>query len=248
MRELAPGLWQLTGLLPYLSNVYLIEGPSGRAADATECMLVDAGTRWRAGPLLRQLRGRALSLVALTHCHPDHQGSAAAVCRRFGVPLACHELDAPVMEGREPMRPRKAAVRLADRLWSGPAHPVAVRWRGGENVGGFRVVHTPGHTPGHVLLFRQRDGVALVGDLLCNVRFWRGPGRLVEPPRVFSVDPEQNRRSVRLLLELGPTLLCFGHGPPLRCRVTLERYLARLDAGAAPARPFPAAVGVQPAG
>jgi glyoxylase-like metal-dependent hydrolase (beta-lactamase superfamily II) len=241
MRELAPGVWQLTALLPNLINVYLLEGPAGR-------VLLDTGTRWRAGLLLRQLRGRAPALVALTHCHPDHQGSAAAVCRRFGVPLACHELDAPAAEGREPMLPRTAAVRLAHRLWSGPPHPVAVRWRGGESVAGFRVVHAPGHTPGHVLLFRESDRVALVGDLLRHVSYARGPGHLLEMPTAFSVDPEQNRRSVRLLLELRPTLLCFGHGPPLRSLPVLERYLARLDGGLTVARPFPAAVGVQPAG
>ena len=51
-------------------------------------------------PHLRELRGHTPRLVALTHCHPDHQGAAKAVCDTFGIPLACHRADVPAMEGR----------------------------------------------------------------------------------------------------------------------------------------------------
>ena len=217
MHEVAPGVWQLRGILPNLVNVYL-------AGD----VLIDGGTRWDSGRLLRQLRGRPLALVALTHCHPDHQGSVAEVCRRKGVPLACHEADAPALEGRAPMLPRNSAVRLSTRLCAGPPHPVAIRWRGGESVAGFRVLHAPGHTPGHVVFFRDADRVAIVGDVLRNLNYLTGRPLLDEPPHFFSADPVENRRSIRLVLELRPTLMCFGHGPPLRDLALLERLVARL--------------------
>src|SRR5688572_20593530 len=121
MRELAEGVWQLSGLVPHVINTFLIRTPDGD-------VLIDAGTRWAAGRLLRQLRGRRLAAVALTHVHPDHQGSAAEVCRRLRVPLWCHEADADVMEGQSPMLPRTLALRLFDLLWSGPPWPVAARW------------------------------------------------------------------------------------------------------------------------
>ena len=89
MRQVADGVWLLRGYPPDMFNVYLMED-----------VLVDAGTRWARGRILSQLRQRRLSLVALTHCHPDHQGAARALCRRFGIPLACHEADVPAMEGR----------------------------------------------------------------------------------------------------------------------------------------------------
>jgi glyoxylase-like metal-dependent hydrolase (beta-lactamase superfamily II) len=232
MREIAPGLWQLAGLPPHLINVYL-------AGD----VLIDAATRWARYRVLRQLRGRNLSLVALTHCHPDHQGVAALVCRRFGVPLACHEADAPAMEGREPMLPRTPLVRLVGRLWSGPPHPVARRLRGGETVAGFRVIHTPGHTPGHVIYFRERDRVAIAGDLLNNLGLVAGRVRLQEPPHAFSADPLQNRRSIQTLLELGPSLVCFGHGPPLGDVAVLERLVERPAEPAPPALLLAGAVG-----
>src|SRR5687767_10649330 len=124
MRELADGVWQLVGVIPNLINTYLVRTPEGD-------VLIDGATRWTTGRTLRQLRGRELAMVALTHVHPDHQGAAAEVCRRFKVPLACHEADADVMEGKRRMGPPTWQVRLADRLWSGPPWPVALRWRGG---------------------------------------------------------------------------------------------------------------------
>src|SRR5262249_14750524 len=152
MRELAEGVWQLVGLVPNLINMFLVRIPDGD-------VLIDAGTRWTAGRTVRQLRGRKLAMVALTHVHPDHQGAAADVCRRFSVPLCCHEADADVMEGKRRMGPPTRLVRLADWMWSGPPWPVTTRWKGGEQFGEWEVVHAPGHTMGHVLFFRRRDGV-----------------------------------------------------------------------------------------
>ena len=93
MKRLADDLYQLRGFPPDGFNVYL-------AGD----VLIDSGTRWDRPRVLRQLRGRPPRLVALTHCHPDHQGAARAVCERFGVPLACHEADAGSAEGRHAMQ------------------------------------------------------------------------------------------------------------------------------------------------
>jgi hydroxyacylglutathione hydrolase len=68
MREVAADVWLLDGYPLDGLNVYLAEG-----------VLIDAGIRWDRYRLLRQLRGRKVSLMALTHCHPDHQGIAALV-------------------------------------------------------------------------------------------------------------------------------------------------------------------------
>lgn len=222
MRAVADGVWQLAGIVPHLINTYLVRTTVGD-------VLVDTGTRWVTGTLLRELRGVRLSLVALTHVHPDHQGSAAAVCHRFGVPLACHEADAAVMEGRAPMQPRSLLVRTFDRIWSGPPHPVAVRWQGGETIGEWRVVHTPGHTAGHVTFFRERDRVAIVGDVIRNASLRTWFGRMSETPHVFSVDPAQNRRSMRTVLDLQPRLLLFGHGPPSTRLDELERLVRQVE-------------------
>ncbi len=218
MREVAPDVWLLDGYPLDAVNVYLAEN-----------ILIDAGMRWDRYRLLRQLRGREVKLVALTHCHPDHQGIAAAVCQKYGVPLACHEADVAAMEGREPMWPRNWILKIGDWAWSGPPHPVQRVLRHGDQIGNFRVVHTPGHTPGHVVYFRESDGVAIVGDVITNVHFLTARADLRLPPALFSADPAATRRSLRRLVELRPAVVCFGHGPPLYDLKPLEKYLAKIE-------------------
>lgn len=213
MRLIADGVWQLPSYPSHIVNVYLVRD-----------VLIDAATRWARGRILGELHGRRLSLVALTHCHPDHQGVASHVCTRFGVPLACHEADVPFMEGRQPMGPGNWLVRLGNRFLAGPPHPVDRVLRDGDEVAGFRVIHAPGHTPGHVIYFRESDRLAIAGDLLANMSFVTFRPGLREPPPFFSVDRAQNRRSIQTLLALKPQLVCFGHGPPLRDPDQLQRF------------------------
>jgi glyoxylase-like metal-dependent hydrolase (beta-lactamase superfamily II) len=215
--KIADGVWQLGGFPRNLINAYLVED-----------VLIDCKTRWAKRSMLKQLDGRPLSLVALTHCHPDHQGTARAVCAKFGVPLACHERDVAAMEGRVPMRPSNRPVRLAARFWAGPPYRVGRVLRAGDEVAGFRVVHAPGHTEGHVVYFRESDRVAIVGDVLANIHFVSGEVGLRVPPARFCVDPEENIRSVRALAQLKPSLVCFGHGPPLYDCEVLDEFVAKL--------------------
>jgi hydroxyacylglutathione hydrolase len=222
MRQVAAGVWLLRGFPPDMFNVYLMED-----------VLVDAGTRWARGRILRQLRQRPPRLVALTHCHPDHQGVARIVSRQFKVPLACHELDVPATEGRAPMMPDNWILRFGVRFWAGPPAPVTRVLNDGDEVAGFRVVHTPGHTPGHIVFFRDADRVAVAGDVIANMNFitWK-PG-LREPPPFFSDNLTQNRESIRKLAALRPSLVCVGHGPPLERTELLDRLVERMDARAA---------------
>jgi glyoxylase-like metal-dependent hydrolase (beta-lactamase superfamily II) len=217
MHELATGLWQLRGLPANAINVYVVGE-----------VLIDAGTRWSARRIVRQLGERRPSMLVLTHVHPDHQGAAAALCERYSMPLACHAADAPAMEGLRPIQPDNRFIRLSTRLCAGPPHRVDRVVGEGDQIAGFRVLHAAGHTPGHVILFRDADRAAIVGDVLVGMNLlttWPG---LHEPPRFFSTDPVENRRSIRRLAELEPRLVCFGHGPPLRDPEMLKRFVAKL--------------------
>ncbi|MBY0229555.1 MAG: MBL fold metallo-hydrolase [Gemmataceae bacterium] len=221
MTEVARGVRQLPALIPHFINRWLLRTEAGD-------VLVDAGTRWDTGGLLASLRGARLAMVALTHVHPDHQGAAHEVCARRGVPLACHEADADVMEGTRPMGPRNLLSRFAQRAWSGPPHPVAIRWKGGERIGEWEVIHAPGHTRGHVVFFRWSDGVAVAGDVVRNASLRAGMGTLSETPWAFSENPRLNRVSMRRLLDLEPSLLCLGHGPPTRDLAGFRRLVESL--------------------
>jgi glyoxylase-like metal-dependent hydrolase (beta-lactamase superfamily II) len=159
------------------------------------------------------------------------------ICRTLGVPLACHEADAPVMEGRQPMHPQISTL-LSPLVDLGP-YPVGRVLREGDEVAGFRVVHLPGHTMGHVAFFRESDRIAIAGDVLANINLLTGQAELREPPRIFSIDPALNRESIRKLLSLRPAVVCLGHGPPLRQAGALERFVARMPGAV---RPAPVAV------
>ncbi|MBY0521892.1 MAG: MBL fold metallo-hydrolase [Gemmataceae bacterium] len=215
MQLIAENVWLLRGFPRDMFNVYL-------AGDT----LIDAGTRWAKRRILRQLHGKAPRMVALTHCHPDHQGTAAYFCDRYGIPLACHEADVDAMEGRIRMQPENRVIRLGEWCWSGKPYRVGNVLRDGDRFGDFRVVHAPGHTPGHVFYFRERDRLAIVGDVLANMNFvTRKPG-LREPPPIFTVDRLLNRRSIQTLAGLRPSVVCFGHGPPLRDLAVIEQFAA----------------------
>jgi glyoxylase-like metal-dependent hydrolase (beta-lactamase superfamily II) len=85
------------------------------------------------------------------------------------------------------------------------------------------VIHTPGHTPGHVIYFRRSDGVAVAGDIVRNGSLRAGFGELSHTPSIFNADTPLNREAVKVLFALRPTLLCLGHGPPSKDIEALAR-------------------------
>jgi hydroxyacylglutathione hydrolase len=216
MEKIAEDVWLLSGFPARYFNVYQLGA-----------VLIDAATRWATRRILRQLRDRHLRMVALTHCHPDHQGAAKAVCDTFHIPLACHRADVPAAEGQVRMLPHNWVIRLGEWAWAGPRCLVERILEDGDEVAGFRVVHAPGHTPGHCMFYRESDQLCIAGDVLANVNFLTGKPGLREPPSMFSVDVAQNRRSIQTLVDLKPKIVCFGHGPPLRNPDLLEGFMAK---------------------
>lgn len=218
IHPVATDVWQLTGYPPHCLNSYLLGE-----------ILIDAGTRWSRHRLLHDLKRRRLSMVALTHCHPDHQGLAKLICESRGIPLACHEAEVAAVEGRAPMQPDNWLVRFGHRFIAGPSHPVSRALRDGDELAGFRVIHAPGHTPGHMMLFRESDRLVIAGDVLANINMLKMREELVEPPPFFSSDRAENRRSAVMLARLEPSIVCFGHGPPLRDARKLAAFVRKWE-------------------
>jgi len=218
LKHLAPSVWRLKELPRPLINVYLAED-----------VLIDAGRRWDKRRIFAELEGREISEVALTHVHPDHQGCAKAVCEARGVPLACHEADVDAMEGRRPVAASPKPVAQAfGKMWTGPPRKIDRVLQEGDEVAGFRVVHAPGHAPGEVILFRDSDRVAICGDVIRNISYLTMRTRLAEPPDDLTPDPAENRRSIRKLAELNPSLILPGHGPAVTDIGAFERFAASL--------------------
>jgi hydroxyacylglutathione hydrolase len=222
MKKLAPGVWRLSEFPRPLINVYLAED-----------VLIDAGRRWDRSRVFRQLEGHDLSMLALTHVHPDHQGVAKDVCDARDIPLACHAGDVDAMEGRVPVSEGAAdhfVTRFIQRFWEGPPHEVRRVLQEGDDVAGFRVIHAPGHSPGEVIFFRDADRVAICGDVIRNLSYATTLPKLAEPPSIFTTDPAQNRRSIRKLAELDPSVILPGHGDVVTDMARFQRFAEQLPA------------------
>jgi glyoxylase-like metal-dependent hydrolase (beta-lactamase superfamily II) len=208
MKQLAEGVWQLSGFPPNSINVYVLDD-----------VLIDAATRYSTRRIIRQAGDHGLTAHALTHAHPDHQGASHSVCERLGLPFWVGEGDVEPAENPELIGQRQPDHFMAQffaRTMTGPGHPVDRRLREGDSVGSFKVLDTPGHSAGHVSLWREADGVLVLGDVLNSADVYTGIPGLRQPRDYFTPDPAENRRSAKRLGELEPKLVLFGHGPPVR--------------------------------
>jgi hydroxyacylglutathione hydrolase len=220
LKYLAPGVWRLKEVPAPTINVYLVED-----------VLIDAGRSWDKRRIFKELEGREISLLALTHVHPDHQGAAKAVCEARGVPLACHADDVEAMEGKRPVQEASTSNpinRIIRSIWEGPPYRVERVLQEGDEVAGFRVIHAPGHARGEVIFFRESDRVAICGDVIRNMSYATGLPGIKEPPEIFTYDMVENRRSIRKLAELEPSLILPGHGPAVTDMGAFERFVASL--------------------
>jgi len=217
-----------------MANVFIVRGQDG-------CILVDAGTPNSADDILSKLKVHGIApndirLILITHGHIDHFGSAAALREQTGAPVAVHTLDAgDLRQDTNPQdNPLQAGwlVRLLMRTPGlnklfGPDNvppcPPDIEFEGAETrldeygVAG-RVILTPGHTHGSVTLLTD-SGEAIVGDAVMGklMGMIRKPG-----PPIVAYDLEQNRQSMRRLLDLSPHTIYVGHGGPFSAQKVAE--------------------------
>jgi glyoxylase-like metal-dependent hydrolase (beta-lactamase superfamily II) len=230
--QVAPGVVRLA-LMPLDSfNAYILGD-----------VLVDAGGRMAGKRLVAALSGMKIIGHVLTHAHFDHQGSSHVVCQHFGIPLWCGSGDRAAVESGDltQVLPNPDSwLARGSQLLAGPAHPVERSLTDGDEIGGFAVIETPGHTPGHLAFWRESDRVLILGDVL----FHRNPATLrrglSEPFTFATINPEMNRMSARKLAALEPAVVCFGHGMPLHDTRRFVEFVSTLPS------PNAAAVGSGP--
>jgi glyoxylase-like metal-dependent hydrolase (beta-lactamase superfamily II) len=227
MKEIATGLYQIP-LLPRNSiNAYLIDG-----------YLIDAGIRSSGKKLLQAIDAYGRDKIkahVLTHAHPDHNGASAFICDTLQIPLWCGEKDVPVMESGNVTEsfpnPDSLMARFQQRFMAGAKYPVTRALEEGDWVGEFQVIDAPGHSPGHIALWREPDGALIVGDVLFNMNLWTTQVGLREPPAMFTSDVRQNQASIIKVANLRPKVVCFGHGPPLYETQKLSKMAQELTDG-----------------
>ena len=194
-------------------NAYLVDGDDGLT-------LIDVGWAKAPATLLNAVAelGRKpgdIKRIVLTHAHPDHVQGAAELRRRTGARILIHADDSAWLEaGRVPAEGRSGALgRLVDRLpklhWTSfSADETLTDGEVIEGSDGLRVIHTPGHSPGHIALYHEPSGTVLLGD----AAFRRGAVALGPAP--LAADPAL-RVSSLARLPRAPTAVVFAHGAPL---------------------------------
>ncbi len=199
--EIVPGLHKVDGVKG--ANAYLIL--------ATEPILVDTGLPGQEKVLLRYLsqlgyRTGDLKYILLTHYDLDHVGSVAAVQKETGARICAHEAEIAFIAGRQPRLGVKKYLPKVTAAFYGRLQSVEVdvALRDGDVLGNARIMHTPGHTPGHVCA--GIGSAWIIGDLLM--------GGVKEAPGFFIWNRQLARESVQKLAALSPEALLPGHGEP----------------------------------
>jgi glyoxylase-like metal-dependent hydrolase (beta-lactamase superfamily II) len=230
---IAPGVVRVpTGI----ANAYLIGSP-------TRWLLLDTGTPGNTANILRAVEQHfddATPPVAiiLTHGHFDHAGSAFALAEHWGVNVYVHPLETPFVNGSSAYPPPDPTVGgfMAQVIRFVPnakydLRPHLRELEPGEMpwLQGWEIIETPGHTAGHVSLFRPRDRVLLAGDAFTTVKQDNMIGMLSQrpqvwrPPTYYTSDWQSARDSVLKLAALRPLVLGAGHGRPMAGYAALEQ-------------------------
>lgn len=197
--------------------------------------LIDTGLPGSAGRILAALNavGRPadhVEQIVITHYHPDHLGGLAGLLRHVPARVGVHAIEAPSVRGEAPipfsLRYERIARRLAPVMRFLRPCPVDTVLHDGDELpvlGGLRVVHTPGHSAGHIALHLPERGVLIAGDAL-----QRRAGGLIPPSRLISSDWPAALDSIEKLATLDFETLALSHFPPIRGAACEEvRRLAR---------------------
>lgn len=226
----APGVW---GLKDVFVNIYMILNHFDG-----NWVLVDTGLKWSSSKIkkmARQIFGDDAkpSAIILTHGHFDHVGALYQLAVEWNVPVFAHYLEIPYITGKSsypPTDPTVGGGLMSYMAWTYPTAPINIHNYANilpENgrVPGlpeWKYIHTPGHSPGHISLFRESDGVLVAGDAFVTTNAESLFSVLLQtkkisgPPKYITYDWALAKESVKSLMRLEPEVVATGHGRPMK--------------------------------
>jgi glyoxylase-like metal-dependent hydrolase (beta-lactamase superfamily II) len=228
--SVAPGVW---GMRDVFVNFYMIQNTTD-----DNWVLVDAGLKWSSGKIKRMANylfgeNAKPSAIILTHGHFDHVGSLQKLAEEWDVPVFAHYMEIPYLTGRAAYQPADSSVgggMMAYMAWLYPSSPINI-WNRVNVLPGdgtipvlddWKYIHTPGHAPGHISLFRESDKALIAGDAFVTtcqesaISVATQKKKISGPPKYFTYDWNAAERSVQELAALQPKVAATGHGKPMR--------------------------------
>jgi len=214
-------------------NVYFIGDPQKNE----DWYLIDTGMPKSSNTIIEEAEKRygpntRPKGIILTHGHFDHVGACVDLVEHWNVPVYAHELEHPFLSG-EKSYPEpdttvegglvakissifpNAPINLGKHVYSLPRDGIV------PGLSDWRWIHTPGHSPGHISIFRDKDRTLIAGDAFITVRQDSLYKVLIQkeeingPPRYFTTDWNQAWESVKNLENLKPNVALTGHGSPV---------------------------------
>jgi glyoxylase-like metal-dependent hydrolase (beta-lactamase superfamily II) len=205
--------------------------------DTDNWVLIDAGMPRSADDIVAAAKERfgtdaRPEAIVLTHGHFDHVGAIIELAQRWNVPIYAHEHELPYLTGKQAYPPADPSVSsgLVAKMspWF-PNEPIDLGARVSAlpadgsipAMPGWEWIHTPGHTPGHVSLFRGADKALIAGDAFVTVKqesiykVFTQKTEINGPPKYFTTDWQEAFHSVQKLAALQPSVAVTGHGVPL---------------------------------
>lgn len=183
------------------ANVYLATG--------SQTVLIDTGLPGQEHRICNYLNSigiepTSLVGIVLTHFDVDHVGSAQKMQKIAKCPVYAHPSEIPYILGHENRPGIKHWLPIATRFFYGKLIPPSELYPLGDELDDWEIIHTPGHTPGHIVLYR--NGIAIVGDL-----FQGGEIRLA--PDYFTWNLDKLKASAQTVIERPLRWILPGHGP-----------------------------------
>ena len=234
-KENGKGIEVLSDLYQYtvqIVNVIFYGNP-----DDNQFVLIDAGMPKSSEKIIEAAKERfgensRPKAIILTHGHFDHVGAVIELAEYWDVPVYAHKLELPYLNGMEdyqapdpsvdggmvakmsPVFPKKG-IDITARLHELPADGSV------PYMPDFEWIHTPGHTKGHVSLYRNKDKALIAGDAFVTVKqdslynVMTQEKNIYGPPRYFTPDWEAAKASVEKLASVSPEAAITGHGQPM---------------------------------
>lgn len=206
--------------------------------DSSNWVIVDTGLENSADYIIETVKqhfgeNNIPQSIILTHGHFDHIGSIIKLLKMWDVPIYIHELELPYITGQKdyPLPDPSTDEGLVSKM--SPTFPhtsidinnkVKPLPNDGSipNMKDWRWIHTPGHTEGHISLFRESDKILIPGDAFCTVKQESLTSVITQsktisgPPKYLTTDWQKAYESVKLLQSLQPIVILPSHGKPLK--------------------------------